>query len=114
MEIVGRLTLSSVSPKIITVINIRNTMECHHTSLQRVPNPLPTGTGTPSSLLIKVSLFLLVNFSEAGNEINAADGDDLGLHGQFIANPKEEEHRNSNVAPVKRKLGVSLRVTYLN
>ena len=88
-------------------------MECHHTSLQRVPNPLPTGTGTPSSLRIKVSLLFLVNFSETGDKINLADGDDGGLHDQFITNPKEEEHWNSNVAPVKQKLGVSLRIMYL-
>lgn len=114
MEIVGRLILSSVSPKNIIVINIKNTMECHHTSLQRVPNPLPTGTGTASSLLIEVSFLFLVNFSETGDEIDLADGNNLGLHGQFITNPKEEEHWNSNVAPVKRKLGVSRRVMYPN
>ena len=70
--------------------------------LQRIPYALPPVPRTKLSLFGEEFLFLLINLTLAGYEVDLVERDDFGFVLEFVSGPEDEEGGDSDVGGDER------------
>lgn len=65
--------------------------------LQRVPGTLPPSPRTKLGLLREELLFLLIDLTLTGDEINLVKRDELCFEEELVAGPEDEEGGNGDI-----------------